>query len=271
MRSGARRRLNDCRRRSSRLWAMGALVFVTALPVRAQDNYEIQVYGTETVPAGRIMFELHSNYALAGRKETVDGLLPTHHALHETLEITRGLNDWAEVAFYVFTSTRSGQGVQWVGDHIRPRVRVPERWGWPVGVSVSQEIGYQRREFSLDTWTYELRPIVDKKLGRTYVAVNPTLGRSLRGEGVVRGFEFSPNAAIAFDVTRRVSVGTEYYGSLGPLSGFDPLAEQQHQLFYALNIDFGPDWEFNAAYGQALTAGGDSKLLKFIVGRRVAW
>ncbi|GAC1689807.1 MAG: hypothetical protein NVS9B3_08400 [Gemmatimonadaceae bacterium] len=253
------------------LWATSALLAAGAIPALAQDNYEIQVYGTETVPAGRTMFELHSNFTLAGRKEVVDGLLPTHHALHETLEITRGLNDWAEIAFYVFTSTRPGQGVQWVGDHIRPRVRVPEHWGWPVGVSVSQEIGYQRREFSVDTWTYELRPIVDRKVGRAYVALNPTFGHSLRGEGAAKGFEFSPNAAVAFDVTRRVAIGTEYYGSVGPLSGFDPLAEQQHQLFAALNIDFGAEWEFNAAYGQALTAGGDAKLVKMIVGRRFAW
>jgi hypothetical protein len=32
-------------------------------------------------------------------------------------------------------------------------------------VSLSQEIGYQRRDFSPDTWTWEIRPIVDKKIG----------------------------------------------------------------------------------------------------------
>jgi hypothetical protein len=39
-----------------------------------------------------------------------------------------------------------------VGDHIRPRFRIPESWHWPVGVSLSNEIGYQRPEFSADSW-----------------------------------------------------------------------------------------------------------------------
>lgn len=51
-------------------------------------------------------------------------------------------------------SEQNGYGVQWVGDHIRPRVRVPTSWHWPVGVSLSTEIGYQRPVYSLDTWTW---------------------------------------------------------------------------------------------------------------------
>ena len=37
---------------------------------------------------------------------------------------------------------KNGQGWQWVGDHIRPRVRVPESC---IGLSISNELGYQRR------------------------------------------------------------------------------------------------------------------------------
>jgi len=56
-----------------------------------------------------------------------------------------------------------------------------------VGVSLSAEIGYQRREYSADTWTLELRPIVDKQWGRWYFALNPTLERALRGPGTSLG------------------------------------------------------------------------------------
>ena len=35
-----------------------------ALSALAQDNYEIQVYGSETVPTGKTMVELHSNYTI---------------------------------------------------------------------------------------------------------------------------------------------------------------------------------------------------------------
>src|SRR6266702_2543063 len=107
-----------------------------ALSVPAQDNYEIQVYGSETVPIGKTMVELHSNYTIEGERQTVNGVLPSYHAFHETLEITHGFTPWFETGFYVFSSIQPGHGWQWVGDHIRPRVAVPERWEWPVGLSV---------------------------------------------------------------------------------------------------------------------------------------
>jgi len=68
-----------------------------------------------------------------------------------------------------------------VGDHIRPRVAVPESWKWPVGVSLSAEFGYQRAVYSPDTFTPEIRPIVDKTLGRFYLCFNPVLDRSFHG------------------------------------------------------------------------------------------
>jgi hypothetical protein len=111
------------------------------------------------------MVELHSNFTADGQRKTIDGVAPTYHAEHETIEITQGVNDWSEVGFYIFTSEQCGLGAQWVGDHIRPRVRAPEKWRWPVGVSISNEIGYQRARFSPDTWTWEIRPIVDKQAG----------------------------------------------------------------------------------------------------------
>jgi hypothetical protein len=117
------------------------------------------------------MVELHSNFTAEGRKTVEDGVPPTHHAFHETLEITHGFNTWFETGFYTFTSLRPSQGWQYVGNHTRPRVRVPPSWHWPVGISLSTEFGYQRRDFSPDTWTLELRPIVDKNIERWYFSL----------------------------------------------------------------------------------------------------
>src|SRR5215831_16020555 len=173
-------------------------LMVAFLAFRADaDNYEIQVYGSETVPAGRTMVELHSNYTVKGEDETVNGVLPSNHAFHETLEITHGFTPWFETGFYVFTSIQPDSGWEWVGDHIRPRVRAPASWGWPVGVSLSLEAGYQRREFSADTWTLEIRPIVDQMVGRWYWSFNPALERSLKGENANAGFFFTPAAKVS--------------------------------------------------------------------------
>lgn len=243
----------------------------------AQDNYEIQVYGSETVAPATTMLELHSNFAVDGSKPlpgseyAADRVYPTNHAEHETIEITQGVNPWAEVGFYIFTSARSGQGVQWVGDHIRPRVRVPDSWHWPVGVSLSTEIGYQRRVFSTDTWTWEIRPIVDKTIGRWYFAVNPALERSFHGQSVPQGVAFSPNAKISYDITRQVTVGLEYYASYGKLWSPDALHDQQQQFFPAVDLNVSPNWEINFGAGIGPTASTDHLIVKGIIGRRFSW
>lgn len=243
----------------------------TSFPALAQDNYEIQVYGVDTVDPRATMIELHSNFTAEGNKTVVDGVLPENHAMHETLEITHGFNDWFETGFYVFTSIQPDGGWNWVGDHIRPRFRVPQSWHWPVGVSVSQEIGYQRRAFSPDTWTWEIRPIVDKKLGRWYLAFNPALDRSWHGESVNKGVEFSPNAKVSFDFTKRITGGLEYYAAWGPITGFDPLHDQQQQFFPSIDLDLGPRWEFNFGVGVGATSSTDHLIIKCILGRRFTW
>src|SRR3954464_208298 len=85
------------------VWALMILVAAVSLSTSAQDSYEIQVYGSETVPGGRTMVELHSNFTIDGQRETVNDVYPSHHAIHETLEITHGFTPWFETGFYVFT------------------------------------------------------------------------------------------------------------------------------------------------------------------------
>jgi len=240
-----------------------------AVAAKAQGNYEVQVYGSELVPPARTMVELHSNFTFEGSKTAIDGVRADEHALHETVEITQGFTDWFEIGFYIFTSYRGPEGYQWVGDHIRPRVRVPEAWHWPVNVSLSTEFGYQRRSYSPDTWTWEIRPIVDKQVGGWYFAVNPAVDRSFHGESVHQGVTFAPNVKVSYDITKRVTFGFEYYGALGSITGFDPLHDQEQAIFPALDLNLGPNWEFNFAPGIGMTGGTDHLILKMIIGRRL--
>lgn len=241
---------------------------ILAATAHAQGNYEIQVYGSDLVEPGKTMVELHSNFTFQGSKTVQDGLIPTNHQLHETIEITHGFTEWFETGFYIFTSAQNGQGLDWVGDHIRPRFRVPKKWNWLVGVSISQEIGYQRRKYSTDTWTYELRPIIDKQMGRWYVAFNPALEKSIHGTAANQGFIFSPNIKVSYDFTKKVTGGIEYYGSVGPITGFDPVAQQQQQIFPAIDLNLSPKWEFNFGVGVGVTRSTDHLIAKMILGYR---
>ena len=62
-------------------WRLTALLAIALSPLlaRGQPNYEIQVYGAETVPPQTLMVELHSNFTVEGEQQTVDGVYPTYH------------------------------------------------------------------------------------------------------------------------------------------------------------------------------------------------
>ncbi len=246
-------------------------IWLAAPRAHAQGNYEIQVYGSDTVAPGSLMVEVHSNYTPEGQRYLVGGVRPTNHQEHETLELTQGINSWSEIGFYVFTSEQAGYGTQWVGDHIRPRVRAPDSWHLPVGLSLSTEIGYQRAVYSPDTWTWEIRPIIDKTLGRWYFALNPALERTWHGPDVSQGVAFAPGAKVGYDFSRKVSGGFEYYADYGRLGAFDSLHDQQQQFFLVSDLNVSPKWEINMGVGVGPTAGTDHLLVKGILGRRFNW
>ncbi len=256
------------------------LVSATLLLARsamAQNNYEIQVYGADTVAPRSTMVELHSNFTVDGARAIKNSTLgagalyPTNHVEHETVEITTGINNWSEVGFYIFTAEHSGQGVQWVGDHIRPRVRAPDQWHWPVGASLSMEFGYQRRVYSSDTWTLELRPIIDKQLGRWYLATNLAVDRSFHGTSVPMGVTFAPAGKVGYDFTKVISGGFEYYADYGDIVAPDTLHNQQQQLFAVTDLNVSPQWEINFGVGIGPTAGTDHLIVKGILGRHFDW
>jgi len=117
----------------------------------AQDNGEIQVYGSATTPKYTTMIELHSNYTLTGPKYNSN-----YHPFLQTLEVTTGLSKDAELGFYIFTFNNNGK-TQYTGSHIRPRIKAPEKWEWPIGVSLSTEIGFDKDPFTNEMdWSHNI-------------------------------------------------------------------------------------------------------------------
>ena len=233
----------------------------------AQENYEIQVYPSETIGDGNTMVELHSNFTRRGQ-QMQEGVRPTQHSFHETLEITHGFTSFFEIGFYQFTNIQKDFGFQWVGSHLRPRLSIPESWKWSAGLSLSTEIGYQRREYSTDTWTLEIRPIIDKDFKWVYLSFNPTIGKSLKGLNDTQSFNFEPNFKIAVHVNTKIDLGAEYYGSTGPLFNSPSVQNQEHMIYAALDLNLHPDWEFNLGTGWGLTNSTDGMIIKLILGHK---
>lgn len=251
-----------------------AAVAVCAAPALAQENYEIQVYPSQTADPHTTLFELHSNFTGSGRTSTFGTLLATDGALHETLEITHGFNSVFELGFYVFTSVNKGEGMQFVGSHIRPRIRAPESWKLPVGLSLSTEFGPTDKKFDPSEFGVELRPIIDQERGNFYWSFNPTVGWSLKGPDAghgIHGMSFEPNVKLALKLQPAYALGVEYYGVTGTLTQMAPANEQDHMLYPTADFFFSEDWELNVGYGVRIGGTGDQNIAKVIVGRRLLW
>ena len=243
-------------------------------PAAAQANYEIQIYPSETAAKGTTLFELHSNFTGMGERLRIGSAVPTDHAVHETLEITHGFSDIFELGFYAFTSVSAGQGWQFVGSHLRPRIRVPASWKWPVGVSLSTEFGPTDKKYDPSEFGVEFRPIVDQTVGKFYWALNPTIGWSMKGPDAgkgIHGMEFEPSVKLGWQFSKQVQAGVEYYGTTGSVTQSAPSSEQYHMLYPSIDLFLDPDWEFNAGVGFLVSGSGDHNIVKVILGRRFHW
>jgi len=236
----------------------------------AQDNYEIQVYASPTMNRGQTIFELHSNFTFNGEKNIVDGVRGSFHALHETLEITHGITENFEIGFYLFTNYTNPYGYKVIGTHIRPRIAVPKKWNWPMGVSLSTEFGFQSSKYSSETWNIEVRPIIDKQFKKNYIAFNPTFGIGLKSVSTNHTPSFEPNMKTSY-AFNKVALGFEYYGALGHLNQIPKSSQQSHALFVVADLYFNPKWEINIGPGLGLTKSTDRFVLKLLVGKRINW
>jgi hypothetical protein len=236
-----------------------------------QDNYEIQVYGSPTMTKGQTMFELHSNYTSNGNTLSNNGVIPSQHSIHETIEITHGISENFELGFYLFTNYSPNYGWKVIGSHLRPRISAPEKWHLPVGLSLSAEIGFQKQEYAAETFNMELRPIIDKTIGDLYVCLNPAFGFAFMGNNINHTPSFAPNIKTSYAVSPKYSIGVEYYGDLGPLNQFEKLPQQNHALFTVADLYLNPNWEVNLGPGFGLTNATDKLVMKLIVGRRINW
>ena len=234
----------------------------------AQADNEIQVYASPTVQKNWTMFELHSNYTFKGSEFLSDP--KSANWLNETLEITHGVGQNFEIGFYTFTGVAPGGGYQYLGNQIRPRVTVPQKWKWPFGASLSAEFGFFRPSDSADFfWQGEIRPIIDKTVKNWYFAFNPNLGFVVSGEG--KGVNIEPQAKIVYTIAGKVGTGVEYYGNFGSFKKILPGEMQEHLLGPMIDLYIHPLWELNTGYLFGLTKNSNQSIFKILVGRRINW
>ena len=232
----------------------------------AQGDNEIQVYASPTVGKNWTIFELHNNYTFTGSKFLSNPKEAKWY--NTTLEITHGLGDNVEIGFYTFAGIEPDGGYAYLGNQIRPRVTVPDRWKWSVGASLSAEFGFFRpTDTSSFIWQGEIRPIIDKTYGDFYLAFNPNVEFTISGDE--KGMEIAPQFKFVYTMQQKVGFGIEYYAGLGEFRKIAPLKMQEHLLGPIIDLYLHPMWEIQTGFLFGLTDNSNQRIFKLLLGRRI--
>jgi len=233
----------------------------SAIPARAVD--EIQVYNAEIAKVGQWTLQLHSNYAINGRK-TPDfpGGLVSNHALNGTPELAYGIADWWEMGFYAPYAINSDGQFLSDGVKIRQLFVTPDAAKRSFFYGVNFEFSYSTPRFSQSRFNSEIRPIIGVRKGDYEFIVNPIVDIGFGSKGQT---EFAPAARFARNFGEDFALAVEYYADLGPLRNFLPVNEQAHNLFAVVDFKLGR-FDIDAGLGYGLTPGSDRLVAKLIVG-----
>ena len=235
-------------------------------PVAAQDPFEIQVYEYATVPKGKWNLETHFNFVQRGTTAFEGKVAPSEHQTHLTFELTRGITNWFELAGYLALARRDGEAPDYVAWRVRPRVRAPESWQLPVGLSLSTEVAFPKDEYEEADATLEVRPVIEWGRGRFMLDVNPVVGKALSGPGSGEGWDFEPGVRLGWAATKRLDLSLEYYASTGPVSDPLPSKEQVHQFFPGGDFQVTDNIVFNFGVGFGATDAGNRVVYKTRLG-----
>ena len=245
------------------LWLLLALAL---FPGRAfgQDNFEIQVYDSETAGPWHVGLETHLIYFVTGSTVTSpDGQAPTNHQFHLTFEPHLGIGTWVELGLYIQTAIRPDYGFEYAGVKLRCKLRLDEKLAGAIGLAINFEISDVPRQFEPNVWGSEIRPIIDGRWGIFYASFNPIIDIDLNGPVAGRP-QFEPAVKVAFNVIQSLALGLEYYGAYGPIGNPLPISESTNRLFVAL--DFTSDYfDLNFGVGYGFT-GPEQWIVKAILG-----
>jgi hypothetical protein len=221
---------------------------------RAQDPFEIHVYEYEKPHLGEYTLETHLNYVGIGTKQPEGSVAPSNNQFHMTGELTAGLTDYASLGFMLLGAARPGGGPDYAGWRLLPHLYVPKSWHLPVDLGLVAEFSFQRTTYEENSRRVEIRPIIEKKIGRLQLDANPVFERALHGPGVGQGWIFEPAVRAGYEAGKRVTPSLEYYGSTG--------SRQIHQFFPGADIKLSEKVLWSAGVGIGATSAGSRLIYK---------
>ncbi len=232
---------------------LGVLPFLLTHPLPAQERFDISVYPYATAHRGEWEFEGHINYTSRGTSQLDGSVAPSQGQWRFTAEVSHGITDHFELAGYLLGAQVPGMGLEYAGWRLRSRVRAPESWSLSVNVGLSAEFESAQRIFSESAQTAELTAVFERRVGGLQLIADPTFERDLKGPG--HEWEFEPRARAGLDISKKLTLGFEYYGVFEE-------AAQKHQYYPTADVRFGNDMTLHLGVGFGTMTAGDRLIFK---------
>jgi hypothetical protein len=246
------------------LTALAILCVLRSTSGHAQTD-EIQVYNAEIAAPGVFNLTLHDNYTVNGptSPDHPGGIVP-NHTLNGVPEWAYGVTDWFEAGLYLPLYSISGTGA-WTynGFKVRTLFVAPDAVNRRFFYGVNFEFSWNAVHWDQSRNTQEIRPIIGWHLGSYDIVVNPILDNSYKG---FSRLDFAPASRVAYNFNKTWAIAAEEYDDFGPLRGFHPTSQQQHQLFGVFDYN-GKPWTIEGGVGLGLTNATDHIVLKLILSR----
>ena len=244
-----------------------AAIFLLSNPALAQvDPFEFDVYPYETLGKGVINFESLNSVVAKGHNRPRGGRFASNLMFRTALEVSYGLTDKIEAAAYLNLARPNGSGsFQYAGSKFRLQGSLFEHGELPLDVGWYAELAWQRTpEFGENQLEVDLRPIIEKDIGRFSLVLNPKFEKAIFvGPNRNRGFEFGYVAGLYYRYLDWLSPGVEFYGGIGLIDDNDPLSQQRHYVFPVLRGELPEGIEYNFGPGFGLTRRSDRVITKF--------
>lgn len=249
-------------------FSLAALASLVARDASALDRFEIQVYDGQANAPGMLSLENHVNFADRGRR-SVGPEASTNHQLHWTWEGALGVTPAWEPGPYLQSALLPDGRIRYAGMKLRTKFVTVPLWARRLRLGANFELSDVPRQFESEQWSVEVRPIASLDLRWLRLSVNPIVGVPLAHGAYRDGPSFEPAVSVKGVLSKRVALGLEYYGDVGPILSPLRARDQSHYFYCAGDYHLGGGFDVNVGAGYGVTEASDPLTFKAIVGYEI--
>ncbi|MBN8850727.1 MAG: hypothetical protein BGO55_30510 [Sphingobacteriales bacterium 50-39] len=124
-------------------------VLAASVSAEAQDNYVIEVHGTQSNIRHDITLQIHSAFVFKGPKKFQKEVVSREHLSTSALEFSHWFSDWWESALMLYWAVGDNNRSDIAGAHFHNLILLPPKYRLPgnIGLGLVVDGGFLNKKF----------------------------------------------------------------------------------------------------------------------------